>query len=167
MIVKRKYKRKCSNSLGIDETGRSRYSALDCGHPVSNSYVRNCFECGVRKEIRRKQFCKHGHDTYISGRATNGSCRACIKKSATPERRRNWNLSKYGINQQDYLKMLELQNKVCAICGKIPQKVLFVDHDHNDGRIRKLLCHHCNLLIGHLEYSGLAILRNALEYLSI
>jgi hypothetical protein len=46
---------------------------------------------------------------------------------------------------------MELQEKQagrCACCGNL-QKNLVVDHDHDTGRVRGLLCNNCNLMIGY------------------
>lgn len=65
---------------------------------------------------------------------------------------------KYGITAADYQRMFEKQNGCCAICGKIETshnqwglKRLAVDHDHETGRVRGLLCSNCNTRLGHLE----------------
>ena len=42
------------------------------------------------------------------------------------------------------------QGGVCAICDETPEK-LVLDHDHASGRIRALLCHHCNVGLGHFR----------------
>lgn len=65
------------------------------------------------------------------------------------------------------------QNNSCAICGKI--KKLNVDHDHNTGKIRELLCQRCNSLLGwtkenpekllNFKKEKIEILLNAIEYL--
>ncbi len=55
---------------------------------------------------------------------------------------------KYGINLADYERMLNSQNGVCAICGKAPESRLVVDHNHETGKIRGLLCSHCNRGLG-------------------
>lgn len=54
--------------------------------------------------------------------------------------------------------MLKSQNGVCAIC-KQPETVrqnngvvrLNVDHNHDTGQVRGLLCYRCNRLIGHFD----------------
>ena len=49
--------------------------------------------------------------------------------------------SVYGITRAEYEAMLELQGGVCAACGQKPRtKRLAVDHDHETGRVRGLLC---------------------------
>ena len=59
-------------------------------------------------------------------------------------------LLKYGITLEDYNKMLSEQGGVCAICGKKEKgnKRLAVDHDHDTGKIRGLLCGNCNIGLG-------------------
>ncbi len=62
---------------------------------------------------------------------------------------------KYGISVADYDRMLESQGGACAICAK-PEKMairgtvvaLAVDHDHDTGAVRALLCSACNTAIG-------------------
>lgn len=72
-------------------------------------------------------------------------------------KQRQYNLKiKYGITPEEFAEMVKNQGGVCKICGNSPlerygKKVLFVDHDHNSGKIRALLCQKCNLGIGHLD----------------
>ena len=60
----------------------------------------------------------------------------------------------YGLTEDDYAKMLEVQGGVCAICGGKPSgcgksgQRLHVDHDHATGQNRALLCDRCNLGLG-------------------
>ncbi len=78
---------------------------------------------------------------------------------------------KFGLTPEDYNKMLLKQNGVCAICGnketiKRNGKIqdLAVDHCHETGENRGLLCQSCNLGIGKLKHD-LFILEKAMEYL--
>ncbi len=58
----------------------------------------------------------------------------------------------YGITLQDYENMAKKQNNACAICLAAPGKrPLHVDHCHDTGRIRGLLCHQCNWYVGVLD----------------
>jgi hypothetical protein len=41
---------------------------------------------------------------------------------------------------------------------------LHVDHNHMTGKVRGLLCHHCNVGIGHFE-DNIVLLSNAITYL--
>ena len=61
--------------------------------------------------------------------------------------------TKYGLTPEDYDRMLEDQAGGCAICGKPPRPdiSLHVDHDHETGRIRGLLCFTCNNGLGQFR----------------
>jgi hypothetical protein len=57
----------------------------------------------------------------------------------------------YGISMDEYTDMLLAQGNACALCGKSQDeysRFLHVDHDHATGRIRGLLCHVCNVILG-------------------
>jgi len=66
--------------------------------------------------------------------------------------------NKYGITVDDYEKMFTEQNGVCKICQEICKsgKSLAVDHCHETGKVRGLLCAKCNTNLGRIE----AYLRN-------
>ena len=78
------------------------------------------------------------------------------------EYRCNW----YGITKEQYEKMLEQQGGECAIC-KIIEKFV-IDHDHETGEVRGLLCKGCNNTLGFVE-AGLKrngkLLEEIAEYL--
>lgn len=71
----------------------------------------------------------------------------------------------YGITIEDFNSLLKKQSGVCAICGKGPKgkSRLCVDHDHETGKVRGLLCYRCNMAIGAL--SSIYLLEKAKEYL--
>src|SRR5689334_20801324 len=66
---------------------------------------------------------------------------------------------RYGLSWERYQEMLAVQGGCCAICGEATGK-LDVDHDHDSGQIRALLCHPCNLMVGNCRES-IAILYGA------
>jgi hypothetical protein len=64
----------------------------------------------------------------------------------------------YGITEDDFQRMLKEQNYVCKIClqpetatrnGKV--KRLSIDHCHTTGKVRGLICHSCNTVIGRYK----------------
>jgi hypothetical protein len=75
---------------------------------------------------------------------------------------------KFGLNIEQYDQMLRAQGGGCAICGSgRPQSgkySLHVDHDHQTGVIRGLLCFRCNNAVGDLDDDA-GLLRRAAEYL--
>ena len=73
---------------------------------------------------------------------------------------------KFGIDSAQYDAILRKQMGVCALCRKkcTSGKALAVDHDHNTGAVRGLLCYSCNTGLGKLGDS-LESLRAAVAYL--
>jgi hypothetical protein len=61
-------------------------------------------------------------------------------------------LKKYGLTPETYNELLERQNSVCALCGgpEPTSRSLAVDHCHESGRVRGLLCTVCNTALGKL-----------------
>lgn len=70
---------------------------------------------------------------------------------------------RYGITMDQYEVMLLTQGGTCAICGESPEK-LVVDHCHDTGAVRGLLCDFCNKALGFLKDS-IENLDHAKEYL--
>lgn len=73
----------------------------------------------------------------------------------------------YGINEKDYLEILEEQNYCCKICGvheKELYKRLSVDHNHETHKVRGLLCDACNRGLG-LFKDNPDMLKKAAKYL--
>ncbi len=113
--------------------------------------------------------CVCGKPARVGGRDGEGLCMSCYNKqrwadghrppSITPEARREARLrNRYGIGAADYDRMLTEQGGVCAVCGQPPTKrntrahwdgKLCIDHDHDTGQVRGLLCNDCNLVVGY------------------
>jgi hypothetical protein len=80
---------------------------------------------------------------------------------------RKW---RYGISHEQFLSLIERQNGRCRICQFVFEldsdktKMPYVDHNHDNGQVRALLCHHCNLVIGHAKENPL-IIQSAIDYL--
>jgi hypothetical protein len=73
---------------------------------------------------------------------------------------------KYGITQEDYEELFAAQDGVCAICGKEESNgKLSVDHDHETGDVRGLLCRLCNLGLSYWKDDP-GLLLSASQYLS-
>lgn len=65
-----------------------------------------------------------------------------------PTKRRAVHLRlRYGLTEEGYQLLYELQEGCCAICGE-SQPVLHIDHDHDTDIIRGLLCYGCNNGLG-------------------
>lgn len=78
-------------------------------------------------------------------------------RERNPEGEFNGHLKrKYGLTREQYDAMWAAQDGKCGICGGPPvgrvkngnAKRFDVDHDHATGKVRGLLCHPCNVLLG-------------------
>lgn len=76
--------------------------------------------------------------------------------------------SAYGLTPEAFLKLLQSQGGVCAICARREpggRGGWHVDHDHETGVVRGLLCHYCNLMLG-MAKDQITVLEAAIKYLS-
>ena len=116
------------------------------------------------KQCSKCQIVKPLSEFYTISKSGNphGSCKECFKAASKRSReklgrehRKNYELQWcYGIDLSAYNEMLEEQDGKCA-CGatrgRANREALHVDHDHNTGLIRGLLCHRCNRAIGLVD----------------
>ena len=132
---------------------------------------RRCKTCDLeRKRIggsnAEKTHCVRGHEftpenTYFRrGGATRG-CRQCLSFYKISAR-----AARYGQTVAQLQEMEDKQNNLCAICEQ-PEKhfgCLSMDHDHESGKNRELLCSRCNPALG-LFNDDPELLVRAAEYL--
>lgn len=86
-------------------------------------------------------------------------------KDRDNQRKFAYNLKRnYGLSYETYCEMELKQDGKCAICNKPPYRNLDVDHNHETGKIRKLLCSNCNTALGLLK-DDTELFTKAIEYL--
>ena len=78
-------------------------------------------------------------------------------EKAERQRERQW-LSRYGITKADVAMIIAEQGGGCAIC--LTPLDLVLDHDHETGRFRAVLCRGCNVSLGYLERGLNSRIRN-------
>ena len=71
-----------------------------------------------------------------------------------------------GVTQEIWDTQFQKQGCACAICGTYESgsKDWHTDHNHTTNTFRGVLCHHCNLLLGHAK-DDVWILEQAITYL--
>ena len=74
-------------------------------------------------------------------------------------------LVKYGITRAQYEALLAGQDGRCGICEDQIGENLRVDHDHDTGKVRGLLCQNCNSGLG-LFRENIRVMLNAIEYVT-
>lgn len=118
--------------------------------------------------------CKRGHESslYISMPSGVKVCLACKRENGARYRAENQkkiNLSnrvkRYKIDIDAFRNMYRSQNGLCAICKReIDLESCKIDHSHENGEVRGILCTSCNTGIGLLQDSP-DILIFATDYL--
>ena len=110
----------------------------------------------LRAEQEAANLCRYGKcQEPVVG--TGAYCAPHKQKRNALDRWKN-----YGITQEEWEQLLAKHDHRCAICRQLPSercnpksrgqyRSLHVDHDHETGAVRGLLCGFCNLTIGHLE----------------
>jgi formate dehydrogenase maturation protein FdhE len=117
---------------------------------MAGNSLRTCTKCGEEKEYTEFHLKKNSAD----GRSR--TCKVCdyakVKKSRekNPDRWLAISLKKYGLTVEEFRRMEKEQGGCCAVCGIKPDYRLCVDHRHDTGKVRGLLCRTCNKAIGQL-----------------
>ena len=143
--------------------------------------MKACSRCGETKpeDDFYNQKKPYGRFVKMSHcKVCHASATASHLRNMTPEQKDDYYdkmrarklLATFGITIEQYDEMLGQQGGVCAICGQ-PEtaleaksrtevrrvKRLAVDHDHETGKVRGLLCWMCNTRLGYFESQGLMI----------
>ena len=136
-------------------------------------FMRICNICGEGKPLTEYYKVNKNRNHY------HGKCKKCyIKKEQErydPDKNRNNQLKRlYGISLNEYNQILEEQGGLCKICGTDNPKgrktgrgnvtSLYVDHCHNTGKVRGLLCNTCNRAMGYIG-EDTNTLKSMIEYL--
>lgn len=121
--------------------------------------MKKCSSCGEEK----------GDDEFYE--SSGNICKVCKRITALAwyhsnlERANDTKLRRiYGLTSACLQRMLEEQNNMCAICGTHVTRG-HVDHCHSTGKVRGILCNHCNIGLGHFKDSP-AALQAAIQYLT-
>lgn len=119
--------------------------------------MKTCSSCGVDQDSTNYYIDKRSRD------GLNSQCKSC-RGTYARERYRTSEIVRlaanasrfrrvYGISIDEYIEMRTSQNDQCAICQgpQSSNKALSVDHNHETGLVRALLCDNCNRAIGLLQ----------------
>ena len=113
--------------------------------------------------------CQHCGTTFTPASPTHKYCgRECLVVGASSALL----LRRYGISLEEYNELYEACGGKCQICdkpGTLPDKGfgvgLVVDHCHDSGSVRGLLCNPCNLALGHMQ-DNVNLVQKGLVYLA-
>jgi hypothetical protein len=145
---------------------RPNLVGMENDHGVVVSKVRNqmweisCKHCGEIHVQNQREIRRNSHPM---------SCSAYKPPNKMFEDKRDGIVRRqYGITLAQYDEMCAEQDGKCAICGnkdEVEGRRLAIDHCHDSGKIRGLLCGKCNRGLG-LFYDNQELLKNAISYLT-
>lgn len=131
---------------------------------MNTELERKCNKCNTIKPVSdfykdrpngsKRYECKQCHLSYYKERWASAD--KTYRKDRFKSHRKNL-LGKYNLSPDDYAKLVENQGGCCAVCDVKPDELLFVDHCHESGLVRGLLCRRCNMGLGMLgdDLSGI------------
>lgn len=118
----------------------------------------NTPEANAKKIFRKPRICQHCKGEYIAKFANQKWCYDC-----SPNKSSRAIMQRYDLSVKDHQMLKDKFNGLCWICRRRTGKV--VDHCHRTGKVRGILCHHCNTAIALIE--DIESLKRAIEYLEI
>ena len=125
-----------------------------------------CKTCGVETDVveyQKDATKKDGLRPYCK-ECTSKRRKQLLSKETIRQRNLEKNFGKGALDV--YRDLFEAQQGVCSICSRPENgryKHLSIDHDHDTGKIRGLLCNNCNRGLGLLKDSP-ELLRKAARY---
>ena len=145
-----------------------------------------CKKCRVEKPYSEFHISQQG----VKGPIYKSQCKVCVRKKQVEkyhtlteeqkkqrreksncyntEYRQQYNLrTRFGLTTEDFSAIIVEQNFMCKICGVgFEEKVKpQVDHCHETGKVRGLLCRNCNTSLGLLKENP-ETLRSMIDYLN-
>lgn len=141
--------------------------------------LKTCQRCKTQKDVSSEFYTKarfHKYPTSLAG--YDSHCKECVALDredylkSNPQAKaaadRKQHLKKYGLTPESYNEMFSKQKGCCAGCNRHQTEFnrnLVVDHNHETGKVRGLLCISCNLMIGYAQEET-KTLYNLIEYLN-
>ena len=134
--------------------------------------MKQCIKCKMIKSFDEFHKQKKSLDGF---RSICKTCRKIDEKVSNKvyrnsDKRKDFLLKwRYGVSKETLDQMYVDQQGKCAICNQFKTEYnkaggLYVDHCHNTGKVRGLLCNYCNTLLG-MAKEDITILLKAVEYL--
>lgn len=90
------------------------------------------------------------------------ACHDCAPYDHSDPARWTNRINLYGVDKNMYEAMYFDQDGSCAICRN--EEATHIDHNHDTGKVRALLCHKCNCMLG-MATDDAEVLRAGVRYL--
>jgi hypothetical protein len=111
-------------------------------------------------EDKRKYYREYRRKYRLRNSSQERESQKRYRDNNKDKRKNGMLLWRFNITLEEYQVLFEAQGGVCKICNN-PEtakknkseelRMLAVDHDHNTGKVRGLLCARCNVQLGHYE----------------
>lgn len=112
---------------------------------------RACRSCDNKR--RRERYASDPRYREKSKEKARKRAKQHPEKVRIEQRRKHLRVT-YNLTLEEYDAKLAAQGGACAVCGGPPTTGRFyVDHDHQTGAVRDLLCHGCNVALGMVKDS--------------
>lgn len=131
--------------------------------------VKRCQTCRTTPVVRPTKLCALCSEPFLSAHSGHIWCAVCVPKKATHGNTPYAYYARhYGLSKQRFDAMMRSQNDACAVCKRLfkemSSKNIHVDHCHDTGIVRGILCVYCNRGI-ECFFNDSESLRNAADYL--
>lgn len=145
--------------------------------------MKTCSKCKQQKDLEafnvrkrskdgRCSYCRDCMKDYRLSRIDSERERIRKSRAENPEKWKEYSrkhdrtkrLNKHGLTRESFSQLAKQQDGKCLICQEVPSDILVMDHCHETGKFRGLLCRKCNAAIGQL-YDDPELLRRAADYL--
>lgn len=140
--------------------------------------TKTCSGCDQTLELE-KFYKKPRHKTYKGLAGYSSLCKVCYRSHRAeyvknnPDTYKNsarcTHIKRYGITVADYNRMFSEQGGCCKACKRhqdVFKRRLVIDHCHQTGKVRGLLCISCNLCLGYVNDNKNTLL-SLMEYLDL
>ncbi len=133
--------------------------------------TRICRVCKIEKPLSafNKNYNKVAKKNY-----TLKKCKSCVGIDFSKYHREVRRFTKYGLTPEEGQKIVNIAGNKCEICGgtekiKLRGKTrgLCIDHNHDTGHVRGLLCDRCNQGLGKFQVDSkyVYLLEKAMQYI--
>lgn len=134
-----------------------------------------CKDCKIEKPV--EDFYRH-YNKKAKKSYYRTNCKLCENERSRKYHNENkatrsfqnkmWKIeNRFGITIDKYESMLAAQDYGCKICqGNDLDRSLAIDHNHETGKVRGLLCSKCNRGLGYFQ-DNVELLQKAIDYLKL
>lgn len=173
-VDQRTCSRRCKQNLANKERyarkrGEVIPSRRDRYTSTSSKACTNCQQIKLLSEFNKRVANSDGYNNW---------CRTCVNEKSrewyennrerSNANSRAWKLRRWGLTEDELKEIVKSQGNKCLIClnefTQLGKRSFVIDHDHESGIRRGIICTLCNTSIGHLG-DNVAGLQRALDYL--